>query len=86
MPQKLDTFHQSIFRDLPYAIGNNQQEKDILQELNKLGIITKQQNLEFDTLLIFIYKDSFFAMNTCLSNRTLIDFLKIEFEIAVIRH
>ena len=81
------------FQTLPCE-DENSENRGVLEQLKKLGIVAKHETLTSCdpnqkesgtgiTQTIFIYKDQeFFAMSTCLSNPSLIPFLKDEFKIS----
>lgn len=81
MPQPLDDYRRDFFDTLPNVTGANADENQVLQQLAELGIKMKKQELNGMDLIIFIYKDFYFPISTCLSNPSLIEFLKVEFKI-----
>lgn len=81
MAQTMNSFWRTLIQNLPDEQKTEPQSKEILERLQTLGIRAKRQELDGYSQTIFLYENLFFPMGTSLSNPTLINFLKSEFNI-----
>lgn len=81
MAYKMNPLTYNLFGSLPDEQGTDQQSRKVLERLLAIGIRAKKQELEGYSQTIFLYRDMFLPMGTSLSNPTLINFLKSEFNI-----